>query len=110
MTQNMPSQPPAPEFDGGEQPGGNIEAQIKEGVQAFMQSQDPAIAVEVVKMLAQEMGIAPEVDPYGDESQQAPQPMQPQGPSGAGGGQEMPMGRMGMKIFKKGGKIKYQRK
>ncbi len=76
----------------------DIEGQIKDGVIAFMQSQDPAIAVEVVKMLAEMMGVAPELDPYSDRSQAAT-PAQ---------GQQAPMARNGLRfrMYAKGGKIK----
>lgn len=77
--------------------GVDLEGQIKEGVMAFIQSQDPAIAVEVVNMLAESMGIAPELDPYSqDQSLQAPQPQQV--PAGANG--------MRLRMFRKGGKMK----
>lgn len=46
----------------GQDAGLDIEGQIREGVIAFTQSQDPAIAVEVVLMLAETMGIAPDVN------------------------------------------------
>lgn len=68
--------------------GGDIQAQIQQGVQAFMESQDPAIAVEVVKLLASQMGMAPEVQPF-EEAAPAP----------AKGAEQ------GVPLFKKGGSI-----
>lgn len=92
----MPAQQPQDQ-------GLDVEGQIRAGVEAFMQSQDPAIAVEVVNMLGQMMGIAPEIDPYANQ-QQAPiqqdQPQQAQPDAG-----QIPMARNGMRIYRRGGKI-----
>ncbi len=84
--------------------GLDFEGQLQDGVSAFMESQDPAIAIEVVTMLAQMMGIAPEIDPYqGGEALQN----QPAGeyPGKQQAVTQVPMGRNGMKIYKAGGKI-----
>jgi hypothetical protein len=45
-----------PQEGGGE--GGDMEAMLAEGVQAFMETQDPEIAVQVVMMLAEAMGLS----------------------------------------------------
>lgn len=69
-----------------EEQGGDIEGMIMEGVQAFMETQDPEIAVQVVMMLAETMGLG-----GGGEGgpQAAPDPMQ---------GQGMPMAKHGGKF------------
>jgi hypothetical protein len=67
--------PPPAEGQGGSDP-------LMEGVQAFMQTQDPQIAVQVVMMLAEQMGLG--------GGGQAPAP--------SGGQPPMPMGRNGMTI------------
>jgi hypothetical protein len=85
------------------QEGIDVEGQIRQGVEAFMQSQDPAIAVEVVTMLAEMMGIAPQLDPYAQQAEQ----MAP-APAPAGGG--VPMGSSGMRFYRKGGVIKRYKK
>lgn len=55
----MAQGPADAELAGGapEEEAGTTEAIIAEGVQAFMESQDPQIAVEVVMMLAEQMGL-----------------------------------------------------
>jgi len=45
----------APQEEGA--PEGDMEAMIAEGVQAYMESQDPEIAHEVMMMLAEAMGL-----------------------------------------------------
>lgn len=50
--------------------GGDMEAMISEGVQAYMESQDPEIAHQVIMMLAEAMGIA-------GGQEQAPAPADP---------------------------------
>lgn len=77
--------------------GSDPEGQIREGVKAFQQSQDPAIAIEVVNMLAQMMGIAPEYDPYAQGQPEQPQPQAQE--------QAIPQGGNGMRFYAKGGKI-----
>ncbi len=77
--------------------GLDIDGQIRAGVEAYKQSGDPAIAVEVVEMLAQMMGIAPEVDPYAGQEDFAAQQATPA---------QAPMASSGMRIYKNGGKIK----
>lgn len=75
--------------------GMDLDAQVKSGLEAFVQSQDPAIAVEVCNMLAQMYGIAPEVDPYAgmDAGMGAPQ-------------EQVPTAAQGARIYKNGGKIR----
>jgi hypothetical protein len=80
--------------------GIDIESQIHDGVVAFMQSQDPAIAVEVITMIASMMGIAPQVDTF---AQQAPAPMA--SPVGAPVPSQTPMGGNGMRMYRAGGKV-----
>lgn len=82
--------------------GQNLDQQISDGVQAFVNSGDPAIAVEVVNMLAQQMGLAPEQDFFSD---QAADPMA-SAPATAG----VPAARNGVKIYRNGGKIKVVKK
>lgn len=80
--------------------GLDIESQIRDGVAAFMQSQDPAIAVEVVTMIASMMGLAPNVQPYTNQAPTAT--VAPTPPVGA---PSLPMGQNGMRMYKRGGKI-----
>jgi hypothetical protein len=80
--------------------GLDIEGQIRDGVSAFMQSQDPAIAVEVVTMLAEMLGIAPNIDPFQD---QAAMPGQSAGTAAPMG--DPMMAKRGMKIYRIGGRI-----
>jgi hypothetical protein len=84
-------QPAAPASPEG---GLDIEGQVREGVEAFMASQDPVIAVEVVTMLAEMLGVAPEIDPFGQE---------PQAPMTQTG--QVPAGAQGMRFYRKGGKV-----
>ncbi len=79
--------------------GLDVDKQIQEGIAAFMQSQDPAIAVQVCTMLAEVMGIAPNVDPYGQGQAPAATSVQPE--AGA-----QPMARSGMKLYRIGGRIR----
>lgn len=74
--------------------GGDVEAMIAEGVQAFMETQDPEIAVQVVMMLAESMGLA---------GGQGPQGAPAGGDPMAGGGAPAPSG--GMPMAKNGGKF-----
>lgn len=78
---------PEDEMGGGEGP----EAQIAQGVQAFLESQDPQIAVEVVMMLAEQMGMAP-----GGMPEEPAGAGMPPGGDPMGGG--MPMARHGGKF------------
>lgn len=77
--------PPAEEG----QPAGDIEAMLAEGVQAFMESQDPQIAVQVVMMLAETMGITG--GQGGGENPSSPQPA--------------PNAQQGVPMAKNGGKF-----
>jgi hypothetical protein len=52
--------------------GIDLEGQLQDAVLSFVQSQDPAIAVEIANTLAEMMGIAPGIDPYSDQQQSAP--------------------------------------
>lgn len=81
--------------------GLDLEKQIQEGVAAYQQSKDPAIAVQVVEMLAEVMGIAPEIDPYAQAPAQG-QAIAPQEQIQPGA----EMASHGMKIYRIGGKIK----
>jgi len=92
---------PAPE-QGAPSGGLDIEGQIRDGVTAFMQSQDPAIAVEVVTMLAESMGIAPEVDPYAEQGGAPAEGGSPEAPAMGGA---PTIARKGAKIYRIGGKI-----
>lgn len=83
-----------PGMDPSMDPNIDLEGQVRDGVQAFVQSQDPAIAVEVVNMLAQMMGIAPEIDPFASDAQ-APAVEQ-----------EIPMARRGMRMYRYGGSLR----
>ena len=89
-----------PGMDPSMDPNIDLEGQVRDGVQAFVQSQDPAIAVEVVNMLAQMMGIAPDIDPFASEAQ-APAVEQ-----------EVPIARRGMRLrmYRRGGIISKYRK
>jgi hypothetical protein len=73
--------------------GGELEAMIAEGVQAFMESQDPEIAVQVVMMLAESMGLA---GGGGDPMAGGADPMAGGGGAPSGGG--MPMAKHGGKF------------
>lgn len=75
--------------------GLDLDAQVQSGLEAFAQSQDPAIAVEICNMLIQMYGIAPEVDPYAGMDAQMGMPQE-----------QMPMAKAGMRIYKNGGKIR----
>lgn len=81
-------------MNGGPGAGLDIDGQIRSGVEAFQQSQDPAIAVEVVNMLAEVMGIAPAFDPYAEDQSV------PAASAGA-----VPMANTGMRFYKRGGKF-----
>jgi hypothetical protein len=82
-----PQMDSAPDFD----------QQISDGVQAFVNSGDPAIAVEVCNMLAQQMGLAPEQDFFGDQGAD---------PNAAATAQpSVEAARGGTRIYRKGGKI-----
>ena len=65
--------------------GGGGGDPLAEGVQAFMETQDPQIAVQVVMMLAEQMGLGGGQPPAGP-------------PAGGGGAPPMPMGRNGMSV------------
>ena len=74
--------------------GGDAEAMIAEGVQAYMESQDPEIAHQVMMMLAEAMGI-----PSGAPAAPAPGGMPPEGSAPApAGGPPMPMAKNGGKF------------
>jgi hypothetical protein len=75
---------------------GGIDPQIVQGVQAFMETQDPQIAVEVVMMIAELLGL--------QQPQQSPEMMAPEGQQQMG---MPPMGRRGMRVpsYGKGGKL-----
>lgn len=54
MDAELAGAPPTEDAGG----GGEVEAMIAEGVQAFMETQDPQVAVQVVMMLAESMGLS----------------------------------------------------
>lgn len=97
----MPAQPAAPAPDGGGQGQGDPVQQLTGMVQQYMQTQDPQLADQIVMMVAQLLGI----NGGGDQGQQ-----QAAGPTddGSGGGEQMPMGKNGMKIKNVKGKGAYQ--
>ncbi len=78
-------------------------AQIEQGVQAFVQSRDPNVAMQVCDQLAQMMGLG-----GGDPNAGGGDPNQQQALAGdpnAQGGSGDPMGQRGMRMpmYKKGG-------
>ncbi len=87
----MPQDPAAQGGDGG---GGDP---IMAGVQAFMETQDPQIAVEVVIMLAEQMGLSAPAPAPGGGGGMGGAPM---GAPPMGGGAPMgaPMGLNGMVV------------
>jgi hypothetical protein len=73
---------------GQESQGGDVEAMITEGVQAYMDSgKDPQIAVQICDMLAEAMGLGGQGAPAPDAGEAEPLP-----------GQGVPMARHGGKM------------
>lgn len=98
MDEEMYYQDPSVAPPAGPDQAAGMDPQIVEGVQAFVQSQDPQIAVQVVNMLADMLGLnqapaSPMTSPEAPQQTQAP---------------VAPMGRRGMKVpvHANGGKIK----
>lgn len=89
-------------MDPGMDQGLDLDQQIADGVQAFVNSGDPAIAIEVVQMLAQQMGLAPEADFFGGE-QADPMAATAGAPAG------VPAASGGMRIYRNGGKIRVKK-
>lgn len=75
--------------------GQDLDGQVQAGLQAFAQSQDPQIAVEICNMLVQMYGIMPESDPYAEQAATSDVPVD-----------QVPMARKGIKIYKNGGKVR----